>query len=138
MCSQPCCYESNFAPWHTCAAGTDLVVPVHTGLRLFATQNGAKYANRQPLPLSIRTRFLEVQVDNCDQQQYTGHAFGRLLADVLNDKHSSEASVLTAPIERLWGRGASDRAQCTLPLLIIYLKPLHPGLQLMLRTVAVA
>lgn len=43
-------------------AGTSLVVPVHPGLRIFATQNSAAYANRHALPLSIRSRFLEVQV----------------------------------------------------------------------------
>ncbi|WIA29986.1 hypothetical protein OEZ86_000084 [Tetradesmus obliquus] len=42
--------------------GTSLVVPVHPGLRIFATQNSAAYANRHALPLSIRSRFLEVQV----------------------------------------------------------------------------
>lgn len=35
---------------------------MHPSFRLFATQNGARYANRHPLPLSIKGRFLEVQV----------------------------------------------------------------------------
>eukprot|EP00775_Hariotina_reticulata_P003371 gene3371-3646_t len=49
--------------------GTDLVLPVHPGLRLFATQNSAKYANRHRLPVSIRSRFLEVQVCDFTEQE---------------------------------------------------------------------
>jgi midasin (ATPase involved in ribosome maturation) len=51
-------------------AGTNLVVPVHPGMRIFATQNSAAYANRHALPLSIRSRFLEVQVSNVAMQFY--------------------------------------------------------------------
>jgi MoxR-like ATPase len=43
-------------------AGTDIEVPINPAFRLFATQNGARYANRHALPLSIKGRFLEVQV----------------------------------------------------------------------------
>lgn len=42
--------------------GTDKIVEAHPSFRFFATQNDAKYANRHQLPLSLRNRFVEVQV----------------------------------------------------------------------------
>ncbi len=49
--------------------GTDKVVQVAPGFRLFATQNHSSYANRNKLPVSLRTRFVEVQVQDFTQDE---------------------------------------------------------------------
>ena len=41
-------------------------IRVASGFRFFATQNDAAYANRYQLPISLRNRFLEVQVSDFD------------------------------------------------------------------------
>jgi MoxR-like ATPase len=40
------------------------VVSAHAGFRFFATQNDASYANRHKLPLALRNRFVEVQIED--------------------------------------------------------------------------
>lgn len=49
--------------------GTDKIVEAHPNFRFFATQNDAKYANRHQLPVSLRNRFVEVQVNDFPQSE---------------------------------------------------------------------
>ena len=46
--------------------GINNEIRVENGFRFFATQNDAAYANRYQLPISLRNRFLEVQVTDFD------------------------------------------------------------------------
>jgi midasin (ATPase involved in ribosome maturation) len=43
--------------------GTDKLITAAPGFRFFATQNPAKFADRHPLPLTLRSRFVVVQVE---------------------------------------------------------------------------
>jgi midasin len=49
--------------------GTDKVVVAKPGFRFFATQNDASYASRHQLPVSLRNRFLEVQVEEFPENE---------------------------------------------------------------------
>eukprot|EP00854_Cymbomonas_tetramitiformis_P001994 gene1994-2679_t len=42
--------------------GKEVEAQVHPSFRFFATQNPSKYAGRQPLPIAVRARFLELQM----------------------------------------------------------------------------
>lgn len=43
--------------------GTSVTIDIHQNFRFFATQNGHQTAGRKLLPVNIRSRFLEVQVE---------------------------------------------------------------------------
>ena len=49
--------------------GTDKVVTAAPGFRFFATQNPAWYAGRHTLPLSLRGRFVVVQVEEITSRE---------------------------------------------------------------------
>lgn len=57
--------------------GSDKVVVAAPTFRFFATQNDAKYASRHSLPVSLRNRFLEVQVDEFPKDELTNIIFKR-------------------------------------------------------------
>ncbi len=42
--------------------GSDTVIQVHPKFRFFAAQNDAAYGGRKQLPVSLRARFLQIQV----------------------------------------------------------------------------
>ena len=49
--------------------GINNEIRIQNGFRFFATQNDAAYANRYQLPISLRNRFLEVQVSDFDTNE---------------------------------------------------------------------
>ena len=57
--------------------GSDKVVVAAPTFRFFATQNDAKYASRHALPVSLRNRFLEVQVDEFPESELPTIIFRR-------------------------------------------------------------
>ncbi|CAF4262361.1 unnamed protein product, partial [Rotaria sp. Silwood2] len=48
---------------------TGKIITAKAGFQFFATQNDASYANRHPLPVSLRNRFLEVQFDEFPENE---------------------------------------------------------------------
>jgi midasin (ATPase involved in ribosome maturation) len=57
--------------------GTDKIVRAAPGFRFFATQNDASYAGRHQLPVSLRNRFLEVQVGEFSETELPEIIFKR-------------------------------------------------------------
>lgn len=57
--------------------GTDRFLTAKTGFRFFATQNSARYANRNALPVSIRNRFLDVSIHDFPKDELGSIIEGR-------------------------------------------------------------